>query len=228
MTYLKDASPIVANKPIVVLVHGLHQNTWVMRLLGHRLSSDFTCAYFRYYSLQDDITTHSQRLLAFLQTLITPNTPTTVHFVAHSLGGLVVRHYLAQHTLPKGLQLGYIVTLGTPHLGSQTAHYIQRFAPALLGKAYNGALDGILPKSKKTRLGVIAGNRGIGLGQPLLHYHHRKHPNSDTANDGTVYVHETRLGNCPHCIMPVSHTGLLTNKNVAKQVVHFLQNGQFY
>ena len=218
----------MASKPIVVLIHGLHQNTWLMRPLGYRLSSDFTCTYFRYHSLQDDITIHSQRLLAFLQALSTSYTPTMVHFVAHSLGGLVVRHYLATHTLPQGLKLGYIVTLGTPHLGSQTAHYVQRFAPALLGKAYAGALDGTLLALTNNRLGIIAGSRGVGLGQPLLHYHNRKHCIDDTANDGTVYIHETRLSDCPHCILPVSHTGLLTDKNVAKQVAYFLHKGQFY
>lgn len=79
-------------------------------------------------------------------------------------------------------------------------------------------------------IGVIAGTRPIGLGLPLLNYHSRRHNLDDDArqNDGTVYLSETELTSAKdYLILPVSHTGLLMDKTVAHQVVHFLEHGVF-
>ena len=84
-------------------------------------------------------------------------------------------------------------------------------------------------------MGVIAGNRPYGLGQVFLQYHNRKLRKADSplldeylVHDGTVYLKETKLDAATdHLIMPVSHTGMLIDNNVAKQTEYFLQHGQF-
>lgn len=226
MTYQRDASPIEANSPqnkdMVVLVHGLYENRWAMKPLAWRLADEFHCHRFCYASVRQDLSQHSLRLARFVERLA-DTTPHTIHFLAHSLGGLVVRHYLAHHRPPKSLRLGRVVTLGTPHLGSQVAHTFWRLTPKVLGLSYTGALDGTPIYNNNLDLGSIAGNRPLGIGLPILYYHGKQKP-----HDGTVYVDETKLQDFPHITLAVNHTQLLTSREVALQARHFLCHGCFF
>ena len=216
----------------VVLIHGLHQAPFIMRPMAKRLQSQgFTTHQYGYRSLRDGITINSKRLNAWLENNHNPQQP--IDLVGHSLGGLVIRDFVSQY--PQW-HIGNCVTLGTPHLGSICADYIWQLTPAIVGKSYLDALDGtVAPLPEHIHLGVIAGNKPKGLGQLVLGYHNRKLNKMDTdsllknrAHDGTVYVEETKLlSAADHLIMPVSHTGMLIDKNVAQQVSYFLQNGQF-
>lgn len=216
----------------VILIHGLHQTAWIMRPLAKRLqAAGFDTHQYSYRSMRDGIKTNSQRLNAWLESNHNPAKP--IDLIGHSLGGLIIRDFIAHYPQWK---IGRCVTLGTPHNGSISGDYIWRLAPAIVGKSYEQALDGtVAPLPKGIELGVIAGSRPYGLGQLFLQYHNRKLrkpdkplPKEQLAHDGTVYVEETKLATATdHIIMPVSHTGMLVDKFVAKQAIYFLQNGQF-
>lgn len=216
----------------VILIHGLHQAAFVMRPLAKRLqAAGFDTHQFGYRSMRDGIKTNSARLNTWLENNHHPNEP--IDLVGHSLGGLIIRDFIAHY--PRW-HIGRCVTLGTPHNGSVSGEYIWRLVPVIVGKSYEQALDGtVAPLPKGIELGVIAGNRAKGLGQPILSYHNRKLRKADSslnneslANDGTVYVTETKLDSATdHIILPVTHTGMLMNKEVARQVVCFLKNGKF-
>ncbi|MDO5651712.1 MAG: alpha/beta fold hydrolase [Moraxella sp.] len=215
--------------PTTLLVHGLHQNPWFMQPLANKLTAmGFVTHTFRYYSLRDNIKTHAIRLNQAL--LEQHHSDEPIHLVAHSLGGLVIRQFLADYPdwHAKG-RIGRIVTLGTPHMGSICADYTKRILPFLVGGSYANALDGNCPPlDSDVRLGVIAGNKSLGLGQPILAWHSKRNPNIDHAHDGTVYVFETKLPNASeHLILPVTHTGLLTEQTTAVQTAHFLNHGRF-
>ncbi len=222
----------MTQKNLVILIHGLHQAAFIMRPLAKRLQlAGFKTHQFGYRSMRDDIKTNSARLNAWLENNHTPDQP--IDLVGHSLGGLIIRDFLAHY--PQW-QIGRCVTLGTPHNGSVSGDYIWRLLPAIVGKSYKKALDGtVAPLPKGIELGVIAGNKAQGLGQPILSYHNRKRRKADSAltddslaHDGTVYVSETQLASATdHIIMPVTHTGMLVSKEVAQQVVYFLEHGQF-
>ncbi|MDO4251514.1 MAG: alpha/beta hydrolase [Moraxella sp.] len=228
MTCQKVVSPIVANnpkQPSVILIHGLYQKDWAMRPLAHRLKQlGFVPYLYHYDSLKSPLSAHSQRLLRFINHAGLDRT----HIIAHSLGGLVVRQFLLDHP---AIQLGRIVTLGTPHQGSTVAHYVKRLIPTLIGQVYHNALDGRLPDhqtSPNVELGVIAGSKAVGIGQPFLSHYHKKHPTNDSLHDGTVLVSETRLSWAKdHIIVPASHTGMLLDLTVAKHSAYFLEHGCF-
>lgn len=223
----------MTNQPPVVLLHGLYETTWYMKVLANRLHAQgFDVHLFRYYSLKDGMPRHSDRLSAFIQ----ERQLTRVNLIGHSLGGLVIRHFLHHiNRQATSIQVHRALTLATPHLGSVSAKYAQRLAPPLINNAFYDSLDGNCPPlNTSTELGVIAGNKPQGLGTLFLkHYAHtlkaqQKTP-SDLSHDGTVYVFETRLPNAKdHLILPVSHTGILLSKEVAKQSVHFLTHGHFF
>ncbi len=70
-------------------------------------------------------------------------------------------------------------------------------------------------------VGVIAGNRGLGLGQLLI-------SGLPKPNDGVVTVEETRLrGMKDHIVMKVSHSGMLFSSRAAHEVCAFLKDGRF-
>ena len=216
----------------VILIHGLHQASFAMRPLAKRLQAvGLDTHQFGYRSMRDDIKTNSRLLNAWLQ--INHHPDESIDLVGHSLGGLIIRDFIVHY--PEW-QIGRCVTLGTPHNGSVSGDYMWRFAPAIVGKSYEQALDGtVAPLPDDIQLGVIAGNKAQGLGQPILSYHNRKLRNADSnldneslAHDGTVYVTETTLASATdHLILPVTHTGMLINKEVARHVVGFLENGKF-
>lgn len=227
MTSPKGVSPIVANKPFTLLIHGLHMHGVYMRPLAKNLAeAGFTTHAPSYHSLTQSIDAHSQKLHDWLSA---HHDGSPINLVGHSLGGLVIRHFLVHHA--HSWDIFRCVTLGTPHRGSVCAGYANRLLPPLVRQAYPNALDGSCPTLPDgIEMGVIAGTRSIGLGLPVLHYHSRRHNFDADAhqNDGTVYLSETPLPNAKdYLIVPVSHTGLLTDKRVAHQVVHFLNHGVF-
>lgn len=216
----------------VILIHGLHQAPFIMRPMAKRLQAQGIATHpYGYRSLRDGIETHSAGLNQWLNANHHPDEP--IHMVAHSLGGLVIRDFI--HRYPNW-HIGRCVTLGTPHNGSICADYIWRLLPIVMSHSYKNALDGtVAPLPEQVQLGVIAGNKPQGLGQPFLQYHNHKRrksglllPEAQLAHDGTVYVSETQLATATdHLIMPVTHTGMLVNDDVARQTAYFLANAVF-
>lgn len=172
---------------------------------------------FSYRSIKYSLSENADKLIAFVEK---NSCETDVkHFVGHSLGGLLIR--LAYEKAPHQFN-GRIVTVGTPHSGSEVARRVaSTLHENILGEAYENALDGDLPTWQgKIELGTIAGTKCIGIGMVL--------DDLDKPNDGTVTVAETRLKNATdHIELPLSHTALVYSKRVIKQTAHFLQNGRF-
>src|SRR5688572_6891006 len=88
---------------------------------------------------------------------------TRIHFVTHSLGGLVVRYWLRDHHAP---DLGRFVMLGTPNRGSEITdryrdQYWYRIGTGPAGQQIGTGPDGIPSQLGPPPLqtGVIAGMR---------------------------------------------------------------------
>ena len=201
----------------VVLIHGIWMNGWDMSVLRYRLKkAGFHTVQFSYRSVSHNLQANVQRLQQFLGSL----NADTIHMVAHSLGGLLVRQLFHEFPVQKP---GRIVTLGTPHGGSYVAKQLQKhiWARAVLGNSLQQGLLGDAPAWEAGHeIGVIAGNRGIGIGSIVTRL--------PKPNDGTVVVEETPLqGMSDYIVLPINHIGLLFSKTAAQQVVHFLSNGVF-
>lgn len=205
------------SKETVILVHGLWMNGMDMGLLGRRLrGGGFMTHTFHYHALKSTPEENADTLHGYLQAIDAP----VVHFVCHSLGGLIVRHLLYRYPDCKP---GRVVCLGTPHQASSAAKTLSRTLPGrcLLGRSIErGLLGGTPPWQYRHELGVIAGNLRLGMGLLV--------PGISKPGDGTVAVQETRLeGMTDHIVLPVSHTGLLLSNRVAMQTIYFLQHGRF-
>ncbi|NNE38674.1 MAG: alpha/beta hydrolase [Gammaproteobacteria bacterium] len=201
----------------VVLVHGLWMNGMDMSLMARRISRQgYQAIHFRYNSLTRSPRENAMLLHDQVKQIETP----VIHFICHSLGGLVVRHLFF---LYPGQHPGRVVTLGTPHKPSYSAYRISRlpFGKILLGKSIADGLLGNVPKWKGSHdLGSIAGNLRLGLGMFI--------PGVPRPNDGTVTVEETCCDKMKdHVVLKVSHFGMLLSPTVSDLSLGFIQNGKF-
>ena len=201
----------------IVLVHGLWVNGLEMGLLRRRMqSAGYQTTQFSYPSRSNSPFENAMDLNKFAEKLDTE----TVHFLGHSLGGIIIRHLFYHFPQQRP---GRIVTLGAPHNGSLSARRLARTLPGrwLLGRSVQQGLLGPLPPWPGTHeLGSIAGTSRIGLGLLV-----RDLPQS---SDGTVAVAETRLaGMTDHVEIPISHTAMLCSRAVIRQIQQFLQTGRF-
>ena len=141
------------------------------------------------------------------------------HVVAHSLGGLVTLRAL---DLEPDLPVQRVVCLGSPLCGSLSASRLERLPMlgASLGHSREFLHRGCAPWRGRAEVGMIAGDRPIGLGRMLGRV--------EGANDGAVGVVETRLdGLADHRVLPCSHTGLIFSAAAAREAVAFLRDGRF-
>jgi pimeloyl-ACP methyl ester carboxylesterase len=145
-----------------------------------------------------------------------------VHFVGHSLGGIVLHRYFEQ---ARDLPPGRVVFLGSPTVKSRTAERVGKLPllRSLIGRMVTDELvqpSGAREWRCERELGLIAGTRPIGLGRFFARF--------DEDCDGTIGVSETKLpGHTAHTTLPVSHMGMLTSRAVADQVGEFLSSGRF-
>ncbi len=148
-----------------------------------------------------------------------------VHFIGHSLGGLVIRRLLATH---RPAQLGKVIMLGTPNNGSEMADLAYRLHVdrIFLGKVGRFLCtrrtvdDEALLGPVDYPLGIIAGNRPDwpNAFAPLFR----------GAFDGKVTVNSTQLrGMTDHIVMPVAHDALPKRADVHGQIIAFLRDGTF-
>jgi pimeloyl-ACP methyl ester carboxylesterase len=203
----------------VILVHGLWMAGFQLGVLKHRLeaNSRFHVAAFSYPSLQGSMNDHARSLVDFARAQKSGE----LHFVGHSLGGIVILRALQ---LTDDLPAGRAVLLGSPCQGSRAAQGVARipFGKAILGGAINEECVEWSPRewSGRREIGVIAGSVRFGLG--------RLFADLESDHDGTVLVEETRLpGSKDHIVVGTTHTGMLLSSEVADQAAHFLQTGAF-
>ncbi len=203
----------------VVYVHGLWMPGDESLILRHRLANEFdlTLHSFRYSAAAWAMSTITARLAAYVQELQVKE----VHFVGHSLGGLVIHRFLERFPAQPP---GRAVFLGTPCVASRAAERAARFAPVAHLMGQSVAEELLQPRMRRwgheRPLGIVAGTQPLGVGQLLAHF--------DEPNDGTVAVSETRMpGAADHITLPVSHMGMLASARVAHETGEFLTQGRF-
>lgn len=146
-----------------------------------------------------------------------------IHFVTHSLGGILVRYYLSDKTIP---ELGRVVMLGPPNQGSVA---VDKLSDIPGYEWLNGPVGQQVGKGEKSiplslgpanfEVGIIAGNRTI---DPIVS---SVLPNPD---DGRVSVEDTKLeGMKDHVVVDHSHAFMMRMRRTIELTIAFLRNGSF-
>lgn len=210
----------------VILLHGLGRTPLSMLPLAFALErAGYRAVNYGYPSLVGTIEelagTHVPEALA--ECSAEPGTP--IHFVTHSLGGILVRVYLQDHDLPPGSRM---VMLGPPNHGSEL---IDEFADQLWFRVMGpAALQlGTGPESVPVGLGPIGLEIGVIAGTRTgLDWLLQEAAPIPGPNDGKVSVESARLDEMKDfLVVDESHTFMLNDEFVIEQVMAFLANGRF-
>jgi pimeloyl-ACP methyl ester carboxylesterase len=199
-----------------ILLHGLWMRAFTLSALRRRLeAADFRVELFDYASVFRDPQASIAELVARVRSLCTEK----VHYVGHSLGGLIALRALQQTS---DLPPGNVVCLGTPLRGSAVARNLARIpgGSMLIGKSSQILGEGLNEWTSERAVGAIAGRLPIGFGVIT---------GALTApHDGTVSVSETQLpGLTDHLVVAATHVGLLLSDEAAAQTISFLRTTRF-
>lgn len=216
-------APPLPSAETVIVVHGLGRTPVSMAILTSRLeNAGFKVVSIRYPSTSAPIDSLVAHLADEVERCCEADAE-RVHFVTHSMGGVLVRIYLAQRMEP---HQGRVVMLAPP---SQGTELIDAFSgnpllEPLLGPAGAGmGTDSLSIPSRLVpvnfSLGIITGDRSIN---PI---NSRIIPGPD---DGKVSVERARVdGADDFLVLSATHTFIMNRGDVAEEVVHFLRNGSF-
>ena len=142
-----------------------------------------------------------------------------IHFVGHSMGGLIVTALLNDSPM---ISSGSVVTIGTPFNGSSVARNMLKYPPGrwLLGGAESLLASGLQPRWSDSRaLHVIAGTSGIGLPRMLFG------GETGAVHDGVVSVDECTLERVASMdTFSSNHSLLLVNQAVIERVAVLLKD----
>ncbi|MGD8484471.1 MAG: alpha/beta hydrolase [Thioalkalispiraceae bacterium] len=202
------------NQKAIVFVHGIWMKGFEFLYLAYHLKKrGYRIYLFTYPSLFKTPEENADNLNRFVSRIKEPQ----IHWVAHSLGGIVLSHFFKKYPLA---QQGKVVMIGTPINGSAVANYFARrkWLRWLLGRATEQGLLGNIPAWHASRqLCMIAGNRGIGIGMFLAKSVMQK------MHDGTVNLSETTCESCQeYYVVPHGHFAMLWSKQVLHRITGFL------
>ncbi len=146
-----------------------------------------------------------------------------IHFVTHSLGGILLRQYLSANEIP---ELGRVVMMGPPNQGSAAVDelvgvpgfdWLNGPAGRQLGKGEDSVPLALGPA--QFELGVIAGNRTIDpITSSVL----------ENPDDGRVSVEDTKLdGMADFVVVEHSHAFMMRMQRTIDLTIEFLETGSF-
>ena len=219
--------PEYADKEVVVLLHGILRTRRTMQLLNYYLrKKGYYVLNITYPSNKHTLQELTDFLHSELSTRDAFNKASKVHFVTHSMGGILTRYYLSKH---KPANLGRVVMMGPPNQGSEFADFMseKRALRKIFKKLFGPAGQQLRVAHKHEdddidyEVGVIAGDLNIN---PLAPYVLRREK-----SDGIVAVERTKIeGMKDHVVVKSTHSFMIFNPAVLRQIDHFLKHGVFH
>jgi len=216
---------------VVILLHGLCRSWMSMQPLAQHLQEQgYQTILFRYASSRRGVADHARHLKRVIGEL--PPEVTEINFVGHSLGNIVVRHYVADcnnsNELNLDTRINRMVMIGPPNQGSQMARLMKNSVAFKLVAGASGAELSLgwdqLSKNLATpdfEFGIIAG----GYGAEKSTWSNILLPGPD---DFTVSEQETMLvGADDFLVKPLLHTTMMHQTIVLDTTTRFLQQGFF-
>jgi len=208
----------------VVLIHGLGRTSRSFsRMENHLRQRGYGVLNLDYPSRRYDIRTLTTRFIRSDLMDHGVDQVKKVHFVTHSMGGIILRDYLNRYPMNN---IGRVVMLSPPNQGSEVVDFLKgrTIARRVMGPAF-GQLgtgpEGFVHTLGRVdaEVGIIAGNRSINW------INSTRIPGDD---DGKVSVARTRLENMKDfMVVKRTHTFIMKADEVLEAVVHFIVKGRF-
>lgn len=208
----------------VILLHGLGRTEQSMAKIKTRLDKEgYQTVNYGYPSTEQNIRELADTHVSAAVNICERQSPDKIHFVTHSLGGILVRQYLQNHSIP---DCGRVVMLSPPNKGSEIAEklkdtflYKSITGPAgqQLGTGENSVPNTLSPIH--VEVGIITGNRSF---DPWFSFM------IEGDDDGKVSVEHSRLEEMnDFLVVESAHAFIMRNTEVIDQIVFYLMNGKF-
>jgi len=224
MATVAITSPAFGASETVILLHGLCRTSHSMAKMERALTqAGYAVKNLDYPSRTAPIQKLADDAIGKAVADCQRDGATKIDFVTHSLGGILVRSYLARHPLPS---LGRVVMLAPPNQGSEV---VDKFGWTFVFRWLNGPAGNELGTDTNSvpnqlgpvnyPVGVIAGDRSINWINSLLI------PGRD---DGKVSVERTKLaGISDWIVIHATHPFIMRNREAIRQTIQFLRTGAF-
>ena len=216
------------SKEAVVLLHGILKSNFDMSLIAaHLKRQGYDVVNISYPSREMNLEQLSEFVKSKLEAAPAFNNAAKVHFVTHSMGGLITRYYLDQN---RPDNLGRVVMLSPPNQGSEFADFMTEtktlkrvydrvFGPA--GAQLRTKYQHSVNNKVDFPLGIIAGNASINPMAPWV-----LGTNGD--HDGIVPIERMKIDGMTDMItLKTSHMLMVFSEQVRKQVAYFLKHEKF-
>ncbi len=208
----------------VVLLHGIRRSAEIMgKLEAHLTKLGYDVFNETYPSTDHEIEVLAEHVYEQIQKAC-PDTSKKIHFVTHSMGGIVARIMIDRFDFDN---LGRVVMIAPPNKGSEVVDFLQRytifhkmFGPA--GKQLGTCERSIVHQLRDAdfELGIIAGDKTL---DPWFSWFILP-----GVGDGKVTIESTKMaGMKDHIILPSSHPRLPQKEETLQQVEYFLTHGHF-
>jgi len=208
----------------VILLHGLIRTSKSMNRMEEALATDgYRVANWSYPSRKQSIKALAEDAISDAIETCRDSSVRRINFVTHSMGGILLRYYLANHEIE---DLGRVVMLSPPNQGSELVDFWSDWPGYELINGPAGYQLGTDENSLPLRLGPANFEVGIITGNnttnPLFSL---MIPGED---DGKVAVERARLqGMADFLVVPEAHSFIMRDAVVIQQSTHFLEFGRF-
>lgn len=222
-----DANPYPygARKQCIILLHGLARSHASMQQLERTLRRyHYIVINQDYPSTQKPIDILAQVYLPQMIASCLKYQPKSIHFVTHSMGGILLQKYLQDHQVPK---LGKIVMLSPPNHGSEVSdllhnNWLYKWITGPSGSELTTCKNSVpnqIQLNKDYNIGIIAGTFSF---VPFSYYIFKD------ANDGAVSVSSAKSKIMKDFMsFKVSHPFIMDHKKVQAEIIYFLNKGKF-
>ncbi|MDY6905649.1 MAG: alpha/beta hydrolase [Thermodesulfobacteriota bacterium] len=210
--------------PYVILLHGLARTAASMKPMARHLAAHgYGIVNQGYPSTRAPVETLAATVIPNALDICRRNSANTIHFVTHSMGGILLRNYLAYNAISEP---GRVVMLSPPNHGSEV---VDKLRSNFLFKWLNGPAGQQLGTDENSlpfqlgpinrESGVITGDRSLNL---ILS---RFIPGK---NDGKVSIKSARLpGMADFRVVHATHTFIMQNPDAMAHTLAFLKTGRF-
>jgi pimeloyl-ACP methyl ester carboxylesterase len=222
--YPSETLPKEGFTEYVVLLHGLARSSKSMIPLQKALAKKgYGTCNINYPSTDYSIEYLSETYLPAALKRCVPDDADRVHFVTHSMGGIVLRYYLKNNSMKR---LGSVVMLSPPNSGTEV---VDKLGNIFIFKALNGPASTQLGTGSDSlpiilgpvhfKLGVLTGSKTTN---PILS---AMIPGKD---DGKVSVQRAQIqGMSDFLVLPHSHPFIMRSKETISQTIYFIEHGRF-
>jgi len=185
--------------------------------------ADYDVLNINYRSTSANIKTLALQIVQEIKETVDLSIASKVHFVTHSMGGIILRYIVQESLLPV---TGNVVMLAPPNQGAVVIDKVAswRWLKHIVGPAclelgtHNQSTPNQL-KNFNAPLGVIAGTNSLNPIWSLI---------TPKPSDSTVMVESTKLLEMlDHLEVPFIHSFIMKKKTVLKQIEYFLRTKAF-